>query len=239
MHCERTLNNLPHLVVEENSKITDVVSDGMSRRAILEHLRTCQDCQREYEALWNTASMLESVDEPAVPPELVGNIQQRIRERHQQKQLAVFANPLAWCLNRLKLNLSPRLVNATTLLFFLIASGFMMKLAFFTNPPEPESGLIAMKKNMIQNIKISASPWAGLKDVQISPEEGRMAQQSAIAPKNAYNDFFSPTSIGTRAWHADYADANRQIGQTSGAGYSRGAASEKLTVFWNQIKTDL
>ena len=239
MNCEQTLNNLPHLVVEENSKITDVVSDGVSRRAILEHLRTCQDCQREYEALWNTASMLESVDEPAVPPELANNIQQCIREHHQQQQLAFFANPLAWCLDRLKLDLSPRLVNATTLLFFLIASGFIMKLAFFTNPPEPESGFIAMKKNMLQNIKISTSPWAGLKDVETPTEDGRMSKQPATAPKNAYNHFFSPTSIGSRVWHADYADANRQIGQTSVVGYSRDTASEKLTVFWNQIKTEL
>ena len=239
MNCEQTLNNLPHLVVEENSKITDVVSDGVSRRTVLEHLRSCQDCQREYEALWNTANMLESVDEPVVPPELAGNIQQRIRELHQQKQLAFFANPLAWCLDRLKLDLSPRFVNATALIFFLIASGFIMKLAFFTNPPEPESGLIAMKKSMLQNIKISTSPWAGLKDVEIPAEDGRMSQQPAIAPKNAYNHFFSPTSIGSRVWHTDYADANRQTGQTSVAGYSRDAASEKLTVFWNQIKTEL
>jgi len=114
-----------------------------------------------------------------------------------------------------------------------------MKLAFFTNPPEPESGLIAMKKSMLQNIKISTSPWAGLKDVEIPAEEGRMSQQPVIAPKNAYNHFFSPTSIGSKVWHADYADANRQTGQTTVAGYSRDAASEKLTVFWNQIKTEL
>ena len=234
MNCEQTLNNLPHLVVTEDAKTTDAISGGVSRRAVLEHLRTCQDCQREYEALWNTASMLESVDEPAVPPELVGNIQQRIRELHQQKQLAFFANPLAWCLDRLKLDLSPRLVNATALLFFLVASGFIMKLAFFTNPTEPESGLIAMKKTVLQNIKISTSPWAGLKGVETSAENGRMSQQ-----QSEYNHFFSPTSIGSRAWHADYADANSQTGQTSVAGYSQDAASEKLTVFWNQIKTEL
>ena len=239
MNCEQTLNNLPHLVVAEDAKTTDVVSDGVSRRAVLEHLRTCQECQREYEALWNTASILESVNEPAVPPELASNIQQRIRELHQQKQLAFFANPFAWCLDRLRLNLSPRLVNAITLLFFLIASGFIMKLAFFTNPPEPESGLIAMKKSMLQNIKISTSPWAGLKDVEVPTENGRMSQQSVITSEKADNRFFSPTSIGSRVWHADYADANRQPGQTSVAGYSRDAASEKLTVFWNQIKTEL
>ncbi len=239
MNCEQTLNNLPHLVVAEDAKTTEAIPGGVSRRAVLEHLRTCEGCQREYETLWNTASMLENVDEPEVPPELVGNIQQHIRELHQQKQLAFFANPLAWCLDRLKLDISPRLVNATALLFFLIASGFTMKLAFFTNPQEPESGLVAMKKTVLQNIKISTSPWAGLKDVETPTEAGHMQQQSVMAPENAYNHFFSPTSIGSRAWHADYADANRQTGQTSIAGYTRDAASEKLTVFWNQIKTEL
>ncbi len=239
MNCEQTLNNLPHLVVAEDARTTDALSGGVSRRTVLEHLRTCQECQREYEALWNTASMLESVDEPVTPPELAANIQQSIRELHQQKQLAFFANPLAWCLDRLKLDLSPRLVNATALLFFFIASGFIMKLAFFTNPPGPESGLIAMKKTVLQNIKISTSPWAGLKDVETPAEDGRMSQQSVVTPKNAYNHFFSPTSIGSRAWHADYADANRQTGQTSVTGYAQDAASEKLTVFWNQIKTEL
>lgn len=239
MNCEQTLNNLPHLVVAEDARTTDTVSGGVSRRAVLEHLRTCEGCQREYETLWNTASMLEGVDEPAVPPELVGNIQQRIRELHQQKQLAFFANPLAWCLDRLKLDLSPRLVNATALLFFLAASGFIMKLAFFTNPPEPESGLIAMKKTVLQNIKISTSPWAGLKDVETSVEDGRMSPHSVITDENGYNHFFGPTSIGSKVWHTDYADTNRQTGQTSVAGYAQDSASEKLTVFWNQIKTEL
>ena len=239
MNCEQTLNNLPHLVVAEDAQTTDAVSGSVSRRAILEHLRTCQECQREYEALWNTASMLESVDEPATPPELAANIQQCIRELHHQKQLAFFANPLAWCLDRLKLDLSPRLVNATALLFFLLASGFIMKLAFFPNPQEPESGLIAMKKTVLQNIKISTSPWADLKDVGTPTEDGHMSQPSVIAPENAYHHFFSPTSIGSKAWHTDYAEVNRQTGQTSVAGYARDAASEKLTVFWNQIKTEL
>ena len=76
MNCEQALNNLPHAVIEENTEATDQVSDGASRRAVLEHLRTCPECQREYEALWHTASVLESTDEPTPPPELVANIQQ-------------------------------------------------------------------------------------------------------------------------------------------------------------------
>ena len=239
MNCEQTLNNLPHLVVEEDAKTKDSISGGVSRRAVLEHLRTCPECQMEYEALWNAASILESAEEPTPPPELVGNIQQRVRELHQHKQVSFFANPLAWCLDRLRLDFSPKVVNATALLFFLIASGFIAKLAFFTNPPEPESGLIAMKKTMLQNIKISTSPWAGLKDIETPTKDGRMSQQSVIAAQSEYNHFFSPTSVSSKMWHTDIIDANGQTGKTSIAGYSQSAASEKLTVFWNQIKTDL
>ncbi|RKU30332.1 hypothetical protein C6499_06375 [Candidatus Poribacteria bacterium] len=239
MNCEQTLNNLPHSVIEENTEATERGSEGASRRAVLEHLRTCPECQREYEALWHTASVLESTDEPTPPPELVGNIQQRVRTLHQRQQLAFFANPLAWCLERLRLNLSPKVVNATTLLFFLIASGFIMKFAFFTNPPEPESGLMAMKKTMLHNIKISTSPWAVIKDTETETEDRRMSQQSVIAVEGEHNHFFNPTRTSSKVWHTDTVDANGQTGETSVANYLQDTMSEKLTVFWNHIKTEL
>ena len=239
MNCEQTLNNLPHMVIEENTEATDRVSEGASRRAVLEHLRTCPECQREYEALWHTAGVLESADEPTPPPELVGNIQQRVRTLHQRQQLAFFANPLAWCLERLRLDLSPKVVNATTLLFFLIASGFIMKFAFFTNPPEPESGLMAMKKTMLDNIKISTSPWAVIKDNETETDDRRRAQQSVIAVEGERNHFFDPTRTSSKVWHTDTVDANGQIGETSVANYLQDTVNEKLTVFWNHIKTEL
>ena len=239
MNCEQTLNNLPHLVMEENTETTHRVSAGTSRRAVLEHLRTCPECQREYEALWHTASVLENTDQPTAPPELVGNIQQRVRALHQRQQLAFFANPLAWCLERLKLDFSPRVVNATALLVFLAASGFVMKFAFFTNPPEPESGLMAMKKTMLHNIKISTSPWAVIKDTETETEMRRMSQQSIIAVQGERNHFFNPTRTSSKMWHTDTVDANGQTGETSVANYLQDTASEKLTVFWNHIKTEL
>ena len=239
MNCEQTLNNLPHFVVEEKPEARDRVSAGTSRRAALEHLRSCPECQRAYEALWHTASVLESADEPVPPPELAGNIQQGVRELHQRKQLAFFANPLAWCLNRLKLDFSPRVVNATALIFFLIASGFAAKLAFFTNPPEPDSGLIAMKKTMLNNIRISTSPWAVLKDTETNTEDGRMSQQSMTVVQGERNHFFSPTRNSSKVWHTDITDANEQTGEASVANYLQSTVSEKLTVFWNNIKTEL
>ena len=239
MNCEQTLNNLPHFVVEEGPEAIDRVSGGMPRRAVLEHLRSCPECQMAYEALWHTASVLESTDEPVPPPELAGNIQQRVRELHQRKQLVFFANPLSWCLDRLKLDISPRVVNATALIFFLIASGFAAKFAFFTNPPEPESGLMAMKKTMLNNIRISTSPWAVLKDTETDTEDGQMSQQSMLAVQGEHNRFFSPTRNSSKVWHTDTPDANGQTGETSVANYLQDTVSEKLTVFWDNIKTEL
>ena len=236
MNCEQTLNNLPHLVMKENAERTNRVSAGTSRRAVLEHLRTCQ---REYEALWHTASVLESTEQPTPPPELVPNIQQHVRALHQRQQLAFFANPLAWCLERLKLDFSPKVVNATALLVFLVASGFVMKFAFFTSSPEPESGLMAMKKTMLHNIKISTSPWAVIKDTEAETEMRRRSQQSIIAVQGERNHFFNPTRNSLKIWHTDTTDANAQTGETSVANYLQDTASEKLTVFWNHIKTEL
>ena len=236
MNCEQTLKHLPHFVVEESPEAMDRVSSGTSHRAVLEHLRSCPECQKTYEALWHTASVLESTDEPVPPPELVGNIQQRVRELHQRQQLAFFASPLAWCLDRLKLDLSPRVVNATALILFLIVSGFTAKFAFFTNPPEPESGLIAMKKTMVNKIRISTSPWAVLKDTETRAEEGQMSPQVV---QSEHNRLFSPTRSSSQVWYTDTTDANGQTAETSVANYLQNKVSEKLTVFWDNIKTEL
>ena len=239
MNCEQTLKNLPHFVVEENPEAMDRVSTGTPRRAVLEHLRGCPECQKAYEALWHTADVLESVDEPVPPPELAGNIQKRVRELHQRKQLAFFASPLAWCLDLLKWDFSPRVVNATALIFFLIISGFAAKLAFFTNPSEPESGLIAMKKTMLNNIRISTEPWGVLKDTEPHTEEGQISQQPITVVQGAQNRFFSPTRSSSQVWYTDTTDTNRQTGETSVANYLQSKVSEKLTVFWDHIKTEL
>ena len=235
MNCEQTLNNLPHFVVEENAESTARVAAGTSRRAVLEHLRRCPECQRTYETLWHTASVLESVDEPVPPPELVGNIQQRVRDLHQQKQLAFFANPLVWCFERLKLDISPRVVNAAALICFLIVSGFAAKFAFFTDTPEPEAGLMAMKKTMINKIRISTAPWAVLKDTDTHAEDS----PTSLAVQGEHNRFFSPTRNTSQVWHTDTADANGHTRETGVANYLQSKVSEKLTVVWDNIKTEL
>ena len=239
LNCEQTLKNLPHLVAQGDARTTGPISGGISRRTLLEHLRTCPECQREYEALWHTADVLENTEAPIPPPELVGNIQQRVRQLHRQQQLAFFASPLAWCLDRLKLDLSPRLVNAIVLLFFLVASGFVMKLAFFTNSPEPEFGLTAMEKTRLQHVRISSSPWALIKDTETGVETPDTPQQSVIAAQHAPDYFFSPTQDSSKVWRTDTIDYEEQTGEASVVNYAHDIASEKLTVFWNHIKTEL
>ena len=240
MNCEQSLNNLPHLVQQENAEMRESTSDGISRRALLGHLRTCPECQIEYEALWETASMLESVDEPTPPPELVGNIQQRIRGVHKRQQVALFANPLAWCLDRLKLDFSSRFVNATALLFYLIASCFFVKLAFFTNPQEPEFGLTAMEKTRLQQVRISPTPWGLLKDVKPKVENKNTPEQVVIAAVHrGPNPFFTTARDISGTWHTSTVAASEQTNEPRVANYHQSAVSEKLTVFWNNIKTEL
>ena len=239
MNCEQTLNNLPHLVVKKDNQAADRISEGISRRALLKHLRTCPECQTEYEALWNTANILENVEAPIPPPELVGNIQQRVRQLHQRRQLAFFANPLAWCFDRLKLELSPKVVNAIALLFYLVASGFVVKLAFFTSPTEPELGLTAMEKTRLRHVRVSPSPWALIKETETKVEDTHTPQPSIIAPQRDHNYFFSTVPNSSTVWHTDTQGYEKQSGEASIVNYSRDVASEKLTVFWNYIKTEL
>ncbi|MDE0425471.1 MAG: hypothetical protein OXN25_11420 [Candidatus Poribacteria bacterium] len=239
MNCEQTLKNLPHLVQQENVETREQISNGISRRALLEHLRTCPECQMEYEALWNTASILESVDEPTPPPELAGNIQQRIRHLHKRQQVALFANPLVWCLDRLKLDFSPRFVNTTALLFYIIASCFFVKLAFFTNPQEPEFGLTAMEKTRLQQVRISPTPWGSMKNTKPKAENRHIPQQAVIAVQQGRNHFFTTTRDVSETWRTNTVTISQQTNEPHVANYHQTTASEKLTVFWNQIKTEL
>ena len=239
LNCEQTLNNLPHLVVNGEARTVEPVSEGISRRTLLEHLRSCPECQKEYEALWHTASILETTEAPMPPRELVGDIQQSVRQLHRQQELAFFAAPLAWCLDRLKLDLSPRLVNAVVLLFCLVASGFVMKLAFFTEPQEPEFGLTAMERTRLQHVKVSPSPWALIKDTETKVVNPVTPQQSVIAVQHAHDYFFSPTQDSSKMWRTDTVDYEEQTGEASVVSYSQNVASQKLTVFWNHIKTEV
>lgn len=239
LNCEQTLNNLPHLVMKGKARTAAPISEGISRRTLLEHLRTCPECQREYEALWHTASVLETTEAPIPPPALVGDIQHSVRQLHRQQQLAFFASPLAWCLDRLKVDLSPRFVNAIVLLFFFVGSGFVMKLAFFTDPQEPELGLTAMERTRLRHVRISPSPWALIKDTETPVESPDTPQQPVVVVQHTPDYFFSSTRASSKVWRTDTIGYEEETGDASVVNYARDIASEKLTVFWNHIKTEL
>ncbi len=242
--CEQVRKNLPHIVTDDTH--TD---PHITRDALLTHLRGCPDCQREYELLWDTANMLENMDAPTPPPALLGTIQERIRHQHRQQHLAFFARPLAWCLDRLTFELSPRLVNGIALLFFLIASGVVVQQTLFTAPaPTPEYGLTAMERTRLQQVRVSPAPWAGIKDTSTEKEPTRTSQPVVItplAPQATQDRFFSPAQRPASAlWHTDTVTTGavttdtQETARNSGGG-SVDNTSEKLTVFWNHIKTEL
>lgn len=227
--CEQTLNNLPRLLVEADTQPGDP-----PRRQLLNHLRSCPACQREYEALWHTVDVLKRAEAPAPPPELVGNIQRRVRELHRQQQVAFFASPVAWCLDRLKVDFSPRFVNAVALLFFLAASGFVARLAFFTDTPEPELGLTAMERTRLQHVRISPSPWAGIKDSETAePRTPRALDTPSLVTPQTREPFFGTARDTARIWSTDTGGDAPQPLEIS----TESLAGEKLTVFWNHIKT--
>lgn len=241
MNCEQTRKNLPHSILKAHEQ--DSMAKGVSRNAFLQHLRACTACQSEYEALWQTATVLENLEVPIPPPELVGNIQQRVRKLHKRRHVAFFANPIAWGLGLLKLELSPKFVNAIALLCYLIATGFLVKLAVFTNPQETEIGLTAMEKTRLRHVRISPAPWALVKDTQTETKTEPVARSTsypeAIAARPNINDFFDATVHSAELWSTRAADTVKETVDTTFVGYPSSTATEKLTVFWSHIKMKL
>ncbi len=228
MNCEQTRTNL--VLHHQDSTLTN---------RSLQHLRMCPACQMDYEALWHTATVLENVEEPVPPPELVAKIQASVRSLHKRRHIAFFANPLAWCLDRLKLELSPKFVNSMALLFYLIASGFIVKLAFFTSPPARELGLTAMEEARLRNVRVSPASWALIK--------GKTADPADTIPAKPYRDdnishadnMWNLRSTNTEklTWHQGHSLQFLHIENVPSL--STIDVSQKLTVFWNHIKTEL
>lgn len=242
MNCEQTLNNLPHFVADDTpGGMSPPVPQGTSRRALLEHLRICPQCQIEYEALWHTADTLQNVDPPVPPPDLVRNIQQCIRDMHQRKLSQFLANPLTWCLHRLKVPLSPRvIVNVTALLCLLIAASATVKLTLFNDPPTPESGLTAMRNTLIRNIRISTSPWGVIKDTESEAGAGDTpVGQRRVTNQRSPHSLFNAQQTAPKMWYTAPIDTAQQATETDVTSYFPGTAIRKLTIFWDHIKTEL
>lgn len=226
MKCEQTRE---HLVLHrQDSRLT-----GTKRQEFLKHLRGCKDCQIEYEGLLHTATVLGNLEVPTPRPALLGNIQNRIREIHRQNQTAFFANPFSWLFNKVNLDLSPRLVNSVALLFYLVASAFMVKFAFITDAPNQNLGLTAMEASrLVKSGQTSPSQLGSLKFNSVNAKRAIASDrigENSIDPSRPFLD-----SKSEEMWHTD---TNNQDADAVDTHYAK-TMNEKLTLFWSDIKTD-
>lgn len=226
MNCKQTRENL---VLHRQ----DPILKGVERRDFLQHLRSCKACQVEYEGLWHTATVLGSLEAPEPSPELLGNIQRQIREVHRTDSTAFFAAPITWLFGKFKLDISPLFVNCVALLCYLIASVFLVKFAFFTDAPKPEFGLTAMEEARLRNARISPSPWASLKHGSATVEKSLSTKALRESHVNPISPFVGNESADM--WHAR---ATNKITEDVDAHFAK-TASEKLALFWSDIKTNL
>ncbi|MDE0482272.1 MAG: hypothetical protein OXI67_06835 [Candidatus Poribacteria bacterium] len=232
MNCEQTRENL--VLHRENP-----ILKGTERREFLQHLRSCKACQVEYEGLWHTATVLGNLEAPEPPPELLGNIQRQIRETHKRSQTAFFAAPISWLFGKMKLKFSSQVVNYAAMLCYLIASVFLVKLAFFsdapkqTDKPEQNFGFTAMEETRLQYVRIAPSPWASLKDKNTKTDERHSAQISSENRVDFSNQFVDIKT--SELWHTH---AINNVAETVDT-HLVSTVSEKLTLFWSDIKTNL
>ncbi len=226
MNCEMTRQNL---VLHRQ----DTVLKGANRREFLEHLRHCEPCQIEYEGLWHTAALLDNVETPIPPPDLAEKIQQQIRTAHKQQQVAFFANPMSWVVDKLRLKISPQFVNYAALLFYMLASVFLVKLAFFTSTPEQDTGLSTMQEARLQQIRVSAASWGSLKNRILKTDSPLIHRTLTKNDMALPSQFFSTTAA--KMWRAKSIGTALETVDLQLAGTS----DRKLALFWNDIKTKL
>ena len=227
MKCEQTREHLA--LHRQDSRLT-----GTKRQEFLKHLRGCENCQIEYEGLMHTATVLGNLEAPIPPPELLGNIQNKIREIHKQNQTAFFANPFSWFFNKINLDISPRFVNSVALICYLVVSVFIVKFAFFTDAPKQPLGLTAMEASrLVRPGQTSPSQLGSLKYNSVKTKQ---SLSISVIGKNAI-DLSRPfvDSKSGEMWHTD---TNNQDTETVDAPYLK-TMNEKLTLFWSDIKTNL
>ena len=227
MKCEQTRK---HLVLHRQ----DATLTGTKRSEFLKHLRGCESCQIEYEGLMHTASILGGIEAPIPPPELLGKIQQKIRETHRQSQTAFFASPFSWIFDKFKIELSPQLVNCVALLCYLLTSAFVVKIAFFTEAPNHKPGLTAMEASrLVRPGQTSASHWATLKYDSIRIQEIPSTKLMDKYPLQISSPFVNIDPV--KMWHTHSIE---QTADSFDVSYPD-TMNEKLTLFWSDIKTNL
>lgn len=227
MKCEQARE---HLVLHrQDSRLT-----GTKRQEFLKHLRGCENCQIEYEGLMHTATVLGNLEVPTPPPDLLGNIQTKIREIHKQNQTAFFANPIAWLFNKVNLDLSPRFVNSVALLCYLVASAFIVKFAFFPDAPKQPLGLTALEASRL--VKPGQTSPSQLGSLKFKSVKEKQPLSSSVIGENSID--LSRPFVDTKSEEMWHTITNNQDGETVDAHFQK-TMNEKLTLFWNDIKSNL
>ncbi|MCY4403813.1 MAG: hypothetical protein OXD54_14680 [Candidatus Poribacteria bacterium] len=226
MNCKQTRENLVLHTQDSTLK-------GADRRKFLQHLRGCHECQIEYEGLWQTASVLGSLEPPEPPAELLGNIQNKIRKVHKQRQTAFFAHPISWLFGKCKLDLSPKYVNGVALLCYIAASIFLVKFAFFSDEQPQDFGFTAFEETRLEYVRISPSQLASVKYGTAKTDEKQTAQDLSNDLVSHEDQFVGIQT--SKMWNS--LPINR--GTEAIDVHLSNIADIKLTLFWSDIKTDL
>ena len=211
----------------------DSTFKGTKRTEFNKHLQGCQRCQIEYEGLLHTAEVIGNLEAPEPPPELLSSIQTQIREVHKQSRTALLASPFSWMFGKLKLELSPQIVNCTALVCYVLASAFLLKFAFFTEVKEEGLGLTAFEAARLRNARVSPSPWATLKHQDVRDEN---ESSTNITTEGSFSP--SDQSISLKMEEIWYSNTVNDATDTGDVHFINDA-SVKLTLFWNDIKTNL
>ena len=138
------------------------------------HLETCPKCGAECEEMLHAVAVLESLPEPAPPPNLQARIQKRIGKEHRRSRLAFFANPIARLLNVFKFNPHPSLVNCTAMAFYVILTVFLVKLTFFSESDDPRH-IASPAKSVWRHASVVTTSWAEIRGMPTSREESERA----------------------------------------------------------------
>lgn len=226
MNCEQARE---YLVLHQ----PDSELKGTKRNDFFKHLRGCHSCQIEYEGLLHTAEVIGNLETPEPPPELLTNIQAQIREVDKRSRTAMFANPFSWVFGKFKLELSPQIVNCTALVCYVLVSAFLLKFAFFTEVKEDGPELTTMEASRLSYVRIAPSPWGSLKHHDPKTEESQTMNIQTEDPVSPSDQF-----VGLKLednWHSHTVIE----GADTGDGRFINDARVKLTLFWNDIKTNL
>ncbi len=219
MNCEQARE---YLVLHQ----PDSELKGTKRSEFFKHLRVCHSCQIEYEGLLHTAEVIGNLETPEPPPELLTNIQAQIRQVDKRSRTAMLASPFSWMFGKFKLEISPQIVNFTALVCYVLISAFLLKFAFFTEVKEDVPDLTAAEVPHL-------TPWGSLKHQNMKKEKSQTITMPTENPLNSSDQF-----VGIKLednWHSHTVIE----GTDAGDGRFINDASVKLTLFWNDIKTNL